>query len=538
MNDNEINILVKAKDEASKVLGDAEQKARGFGSAMSDVGKIAGGFILANGIMEAPGFLLEAAQAAADDAANVSKLRQAVENTGASWDQYSSSIDQVIKDGQRKAFTDDQVRNSLALLTAQTGSADEAQKRFALAMDLSRGAGIDLETASKLLGKVTEDNVNVLGRYGITVKEGASETELFGAIQAKFGGQAETFAKSTAGQMESAKIGMSELKEQIGYQLMPVMAKLGEVLVTDVIPGIQRFFDMAQPKFQEFGQFVQEEFAKFQVYYEEHLKPALDNVQKAFEALSPVIIPILQEIANQVQLAFDVITGILNIFILLLSGNFAGAWEAARDLVADVWEHMKQSVQNGVDFITGALGILKDSGIALIRGLLEGAQNVAGEIYQWFRELPGNIMDAVGDLSMTLWSAGRQLIMGMVNGVKNAVGDLISAVTGAIGGAISAATGALGIHSPSTVFRDIGLQTMAGLEQGVQGGSRGVSSAVTTASHQMVASGAEGAYSGREYSRWTPVINIYIDGKKLADKDAARLVISELHRSAQLYGAV
>ena len=191
MNENEIAILVKAKDEASKVLGDVEQKAKGIGGALGDTAKIAGGFVLGEGLTRAPGFLLDAAQAAADDAANVAKLKQAVENTGAAWSDYSDQLDQVIEDGQRKAYTDDQVRNSLALLVAQTGNAGEAQKRFALAMDLSRGAGIDLETASKLLGKVTEENVNVLGRYGIKVKEGASETELFGAIQQKFGGQAD-----------------------------------------------------------------------------------------------------------------------------------------------------------------------------------------------------------------------------------------------------------------------------------------------------------------------------------------------------------
>lgn len=259
-------------DEIGKSAQQAEQHSGRFSSALGNVASIAGGFVLAQGIIQAPGFLMEAAQAAADDAANVEKLKKAVENTGASWDDYAGSIKAVIEDGQRKAFTDDQIRNSLALMTAQTGSADEAQRRLALAMDLSRGAGIDLETASRLLGKVTEDNVNVLGRYGITVAEGATETELFGAIQARFGGQAETFAKSTAGQMEAAKIGMGELKEQIGTALLPAFTKVGTTIAQQ-LPKVQAFvgdfsdglakklgpaLDQAAELVQRFGGFIRD----------------------------------------------------------------------------------------------------------------------------------------------------------------------------------------------------------------------------------------------------------------------------------------
>ena len=214
MANREIKVtLIGDADNLNRAFRDAGESAGGLGKHLGDMGKIAGGFVLAQGIMKAPGFLADAAEAAADDAANLGKLQKAVENTGAAWAEHANDIGKVVSAAQKRGFTDDQARNSLSLLTAQTGSAGEAQKRFALAMDLSRGAGIDLETASKLLGKVTAENVNVLGRYGITVAEGTSETELFGAIQAKFGGQAEAFANSTAGQMEAAKIGMGELQE-------------------------------------------------------------------------------------------------------------------------------------------------------------------------------------------------------------------------------------------------------------------------------------------------------------------------------------
>jgi hypothetical protein len=243
--------LKALQDQAEKTgshLGGLTSKLGGLGKAFGDVTKIAGGFVMAQGIMKAPGFFMEAAQAAADDAASVAKLQTAVENSGASWDTYQGQLNGVIEAAQKRGFTDDQARDALALLTAQTGDAGEAAKRFAMAQDLARGANVDVYTASKLLGKVTEENVNVFARYGIKVAEGASEAELFGAIQQKFGGQAETYAKSTAGQMEAAKIQMGELKEKIGYAVLPIMTKLVDVVTTQIIPAAEKFVDVWGPK--------------------------------------------------------------------------------------------------------------------------------------------------------------------------------------------------------------------------------------------------------------------------------------------------
>lgn len=223
-----------------------ERSAGGFGKALGAIGQIAAGFSIANIVAGAPAALMEMAKAAAEDAASVTRLQVAVENSGASWTALSASLTTTIELAQKRAFTDDQARNSLSLLVAQTGSAEEAQKRFTLAMDLSRGANIDLETASKLLGKVTDENVSVLNRYGISIAEGASETELFGVLQAKFGGQSEAFANSAAGQAAATAIAMGEMKESIGVLILPLMQLGTDVLNGIVIPAMQFLIDNAE----------------------------------------------------------------------------------------------------------------------------------------------------------------------------------------------------------------------------------------------------------------------------------------------------
>jgi len=242
----ELAVILKARDEASKVMRGVGTEGTRLGSvfgkvggALSSVASTAAGFVLGGGFLALPGLLMDAGQAAADDAASVAMLRQAVENSGASWEKYGGTLEDVIDAGINLGFADDAQRRSLSLLVAQTGSAEEAQKRMALAMDFSRGANIDLETASKLLGKVTDENVNVLSRYGISMKAGASEAELFGALQQKFGGQAQTFAQSNAGLAAAAKLQMGELKEMVGGFVLPIFGALASFTVKTLVPALK-----------------------------------------------------------------------------------------------------------------------------------------------------------------------------------------------------------------------------------------------------------------------------------------------------------
>jgi phage-related protein len=263
---NEITIKIGAHDDASAVIGGVAKKAGGLGSALSGVAKIAGGFVVAQGVMKLGGFLMDAANAAAEDEAATLRLQKAVENTGASYDAFAPKIEAAITGAQKLAFSDDDARASLSLLMAQTGDADEAMRRLSLGMDVARGAGIPLEQASKLLGKVTAENVNVFKKMGITLAEGATEAEAFAALQGKFAGQADTFANSTAGQMEKAKIQMGELKEKIGYAVIPIMAKVASFVSGTIIPAFMKLADVALKPVKELFGMVGEAIKTVQFY--------------------------------------------------------------------------------------------------------------------------------------------------------------------------------------------------------------------------------------------------------------------------------
>lgn len=70
-------------------------------------------------------------------------------------------------------------------------------------------------------------------------------------------------------------------------------------------------------------------------------------------------------------------------------------------------------------------------------------------------------------LPAKLVAVGGQLMQGLADGITGAAGAVVSAITGAVGSAVDSAKHLLGIHSPSTVFAEIGGYTGEGFVQGV-----------------------------------------------------------------------
>lgn len=234
------DLMVRVGADVSAARAGLQQVGTDVEQQTGKVNKVMAAWSVAGAaITTATGFMAENAQMANEDAANQAKLEQAVRNSGVSYESVQGAIEARIAANQDLAFSDDQTRDSLALLVAQTGSVDEAMRRQALAMDLARGTGMDLVSASKLLGKVTDENVNVLNRYGIHVEKGADQTALFAAVQQKFGGQAVTYANTTSGSIDRLRDKISEWRESMGAALGPATG------VVSLLPGMSSGFSIA-----------------------------------------------------------------------------------------------------------------------------------------------------------------------------------------------------------------------------------------------------------------------------------------------------
>lgn len=200
--------LAAAKQKVTAAAGAIQQKAD-FGAAL-------GRFFSGAAVGAAVAGLGEVVTVARAAQVSEAQLGQAVRTTGVDWDANAKAVDAVLASRRRLAFSDNDLRGSLAILVEETGSLTEALSRQQVAADLSRGTHLDLYTASKLVGKVTDENIRVLGRYGITVQKGSDAQAVMAAVEAKFGGQAQAYAATQQASADRIANAWERLQETVG----------------------------------------------------------------------------------------------------------------------------------------------------------------------------------------------------------------------------------------------------------------------------------------------------------------------------------
>ena len=114
--------------------------------------------------------------------------------------------------------------------------------------------------------------------------------------------------------------------------------------------------------------------------------------------------------------------------------------------------------------------------LTLVDGIVCSLENLAEAALACVAKLVG-----VWDGSMDEWGhIGENIVSGLLNGIKGAWNSLTKWVSNGINGLVSGVKGRLGIHSPSKVFDEIGVQVCNGLAQGLDRGNKKVKDAAKT----------------------------------------------------------
>lgn len=438
------------KAALAEVSGAADTFGQKVGGALSDVGKIAGGFIVGKAMTELPGILMDGAKGAVEDQAAMDMLRQAVTNTGASYDQYGGAIDEAISRGQDLAFTDGETAQALSTLVALTGSTEEGMARLSAAQDLARGTGMDLQTAAKLLGKTSDENTAALSRYGIQLGENATAQDVLNAVDAKFGGQAGTFAESDAGKLLKSQQAAGELAETFGSFLIPAMLlvsqvalRIGDALTTHVAPAIERVLSVVAPLAMALAGFVSD-----------HAGPILAALTGIATAILVIMIPALVAwaagmipvIAAHVAMAVAVVAAYAPIIaIVALVGLAAAAlymaWQSnlfgIQGIVASLWAFIQPIFQSIWDFLTAfateALPYLSAAWDLLhtaISGVITAISTVVMTVFGAIQAF----IQTHGDTIIAILSGAWALIQGTVQNTITVIQGVIQTVMALIRG--------------------------------------------------------------------------------------------------------
>jgi len=294
-------------DDSSSKMGEFSKKA---GLAFAAAGAAAAAYAIKIGV--------DGVKAAIEDEAAQVKLAGALRNaTGATEAQIKATEDQILKMSLATGVSDEKLRPALQRIALSTGDLSKAQDLLSVALDVSTSTGKPLEAVANAIGKAYDGNTAALGKLGIGLSSAELKTMSFTDVQTKltdlFGGAAAANAETYAGRLERLKVTFDEAKETIGFKLIPIIDKLVQFVVNEVVPALGKFADFFKPITDAIEK-NKETFKTFIGFIQKYVVPVLVTVLGgAFKVVG--------EIAGGI---INVIGAVINGLNSLISGAVAG----------------------------------------------------------------------------------------------------------------------------------------------------------------------------------------------------------------------
>ena len=177
--------------------------------------------------------LADFARMAREDEKAATALASSIRASTKATDEQIASVEKWIDTVQRATgVADDELRPAYARLIRSTGSFEKTQRLLRVALDVSAASAKPLKTVVEALGKAYDGNNTALGRLGLGYDKAQLKAMSFNDIQkdleTRFSGAALEKANTYEGVMARFAITVDELKEALGYALLPYLKKLAE----------------------------------------------------------------------------------------------------------------------------------------------------------------------------------------------------------------------------------------------------------------------------------------------------------------------
>lgn len=283
--------LKKSVDESEGLLGRLGGSFTKFGAiAAAGMGAAAAGI----------GF---AAKAAADDEKSFEQLAVTLRNvTGATDEMIRAVDDQLGAMSLATGVADDKLRPAFEALARGTKDTEEAMSRMNLVLDISQALQVDQTTVADALAKAYQGNFRALQALAPEMKtliaDGIDAEGAMSILADTFGGSAAAAADTFSGQIDRLKVFFSELVEQVGYYVLPVLSKIAEFIVKDVVPAFQRIVDKYGPALAEiFGKIADFIGDKVVPVIRDRLLPFIEEVARF---IGEKLVPVIRDVAIKV----------------------------------------------------------------------------------------------------------------------------------------------------------------------------------------------------------------------------------------------
>ena len=308
-------------DQLKKSLASADNDVEGSSNKLGEFSKKAGVAFAA--AAEAAGayaikLAVDGVKAAIEDEAAQVRLAEALKNATGATDAMIKSVEaQILQQSLATGVADDLLRPALSRLALSTNDVTKAQDLLTLALDISQATGKGLDAVANALGKAYDGNTASLGKLGIGLSAAELKAMTFTEVQTKlsdlFGGAAAANAETFAGRLAILKVTFDEAKESVGAKLLPIIQKLVEFVINEIVPALGKFAQFFKPITDALVK-NKEEFATFIGFIQQYVVPVLVTVLGgAFKVVG--------QIAGGIITVIGAVIGGLN---SLISGAVAG----------------------------------------------------------------------------------------------------------------------------------------------------------------------------------------------------------------------
>lgn len=203
------------------------------------------------------------------------------------------------------------------------------------------------------------------------------------------------------------------------------------------------------------------------------LQGIVDNTPQLLQGVTDLITGAVQALADNLpeflQKGMEIVANLVNGVIDSLPDMIASAVEAVSAFLQSVTDNLPEIVAKGVEML-----------LSIVAGIIDSLPDIVSAA--------GRIVSSVIDtIKSTNWiSVGIDILSGIGQGIINGIGSVVSAARNAASSILNSIKGFFGIHSPSTVMRDmIGGNMMQGWANGIRGGIHNTVGAMQSASRQV-----------------------------------------------------
>lgn len=191
-------------------------------------------------------------------------------------------------------------------------------------------------------------------------------------------------------------------------------------------------------------------------------------IQAAWNAgwaiVSSVITVLWPLISGIVKAGLALISGYIKAYMDIITAVFKAAWDIISGVVKITWTIIAGVIHAAIQLVLGIIGVALD----LMTGHWSKAwHDLVTTTDNLIHDVVNIIKSVTSDFGTMLLSAGRALVEGLIHGIESMGGAAMSAVKSLASGVLHSAMSFLGIHSPSTVFAEIGENITKGLASGI-----------------------------------------------------------------------